>query len=498
VARRLVVICALAGALAAGAAPPAGAAVRRVPVVFVSFDEFPSTSLLDAAGAVDRARFPNFAYVAANWDWFPNATTVADGTRVATPTVFGGIFPRPGSIPILGDYPSNLLAVLARSHAIHAVEPVTRLCPPRACPGRKPLPRGPRRRVAQALAQLIQPAKEQATRTSPLATFIRGIRPWRRGKPPLYFIHVLLPHHPWRWLPNGASYRESLPEIPAVYGDNLWRNDPTMVQQGWERHLLQVGYADLLLGRLIARLRATGLYDRAVIVLAADHGVSFVSGLPRRKVTRSTFGGIAPIPFFLKESRQRAGRRIDAHVQSPDILPTTAAALGLGPLRRVDGHNALDPAFRPSPTVRVWLTTFGFGRQSLSIPYAGFDAQRRAVVARQSALFGDGGFGPRFFRVGPYVQLIGRRVAGLSRGRAGSARFDGPHRGARVLGTVSGVGPGRAIAAVVGGRVAATSRTYAFRGTRFSLFLPPAARRGVVTLYAIDARRGRVTLRRVG
>jgi hypothetical protein len=146
----------------------------------------------------------------------------------------------------------------------------------------------------------------------------------------------------------------------------------------------------------------------------------------------------------------------------------------------------------------VWQTTFGFGRNSLRVPFEFFSRKRDEYLAQQSALFGDGGFGPRFFRVGPYLQLIGRRVAGLSRGRAGSARFDGGRRGARVVGTVSGVGPGRAIAAAVAGRVVSTSRTYAFRGTRFSLLLPPAARRGVVTLFAIDARRGRFTLRRVG
>jgi hypothetical protein len=492
------VVCALAGALAACAAPPAGAAVRRVPVVFISFDEFATNSLLNRQGQINATRFPNFAYAGANWDWFANNTTVADGTRAAVPAEFGGLFPRPGVLPILHDWPSNLLALLSRSHAVHAVESVTRLCPPRTCPGHAPLPRGPRRRIAQAVTQLIPAAKEQAARSSPLAAFIPRIRRWTRGKPPLYFIHVLLPHHPWRWLPEGVSYRFSQPEIPGLHGDNIWPRDRVLVQQGWERHLLQVGYADLLLGRLIRRLRAIGLYDRAIVVLAADEGVSFVPGISRRIVTRTTVGGVAPVPFFLKAPRQRTGRRIDAHVQTPDILPTITTLLGMPRPRGIDGHDALDPAYRPSPTVRVWQTTFGFGRNSLTVPFEFFARKRDEYLAQQSALFGDGGFGPRFFRVGPYLQLIGRRVAGLSRGRAGSARFEGGRRGARVVGAVSGVGPGRAIAAVVGGRVASTSRSYFFRGTRFSLILPPAARRGVVTLYAIDARRGRFTLRRVG
>jgi hypothetical protein len=51
-----------------------------------------------------------------------------------------------------------------------------------------------------------------------------------------------------------------------------------------------------------------------------------------------------------------------------------------------------------------------------------------------------------------------------------------------VSGRVRGVGSGRLLAVVIRGRVAATTRTYAFRGVRFEAAV---ARGGPVAVYAV-------------
>ena len=61
-----------------------------------------------------------------------------------------------------------------------------------------------------------------------------------------------------------------------------------------------MGYTDLLLGRLMRRMRSTGLWDRSLLVLTPDHGVSFVAGRSRRAADRVTLGGIGAIPVFMK------------------------------------------------------------------------------------------------------------------------------------------------------------------------------------------------------
>jgi sulfatase-like protein len=375
-------------ALGALAAPAPAATVAETPVVFVTFDEFPTTSLLDRRGNLDARRFPGFAEFARTSTWFSDTTTVADGTRWAAPIVIGGRLPSPDRMAAWFDYHPNLITLLAPTHRVDAIEPVTRLCPPRLC-GRT-LPGRDRGEQALTLTKLIPGAKHDAERRSAMAAWIRTIRPWWSGRPPLYFIHVLVPHHPWVWMPDGRRYRLPTPSIPGLHGDNMWRGDQRRVDQGWKRHLLQVGYTDLLLRRLISRLKRVGLWDRSLVAFSADHGVSFVAGSSRRTATRRTVGGIAPVPFFLKAPGQRTGQRIRAHAQTVDVLPTVAHALGLPAARGWDGHSALDPAFEPSPRVDLWSTTsvVRFGRHSYSLAYVRRETAR--VLARQHARFGSG------------------------------------------------------------------------------------------------------------
>ncbi len=94
------------------------------------------------------------------------------------------------------------------------------------------------------------------------------------GRPALNFLHIALPHRPWEYLPDGTQYRavragrrrescfSAIPPRPARCCSNM----------------LQGAYSDRLLGRLLDRLRRLGIYDRALVVVAADHGISFRPG----------------------------------------------------------------------------------------------------------------------------------------------------------------------------------------------------------------------------
>ena len=63
---------------------------------------------------------------------------------------------------------------------------------------------------------------------------------------------------------------------------------------------LQLGYADRVLGRLVAHLRETGLYDKALLVVTADHGISFRAGEKRRPLSDANLQDIAYVPLFVK------------------------------------------------------------------------------------------------------------------------------------------------------------------------------------------------------
>ena len=81
-----------------------------------------------------------------------------------------------------------------------------------------------------------------------------------------------------------------------------------------------------MLGRLLDRLRATGLYDRAVLVVTADHGVSFRAGQKRRPLSEGNLEDIAYVPLFVKTPGQQRGRIAAVAARTTDIFPTLAGA----------------------------------------------------------------------------------------------------------------------------------------------------------------------------
>ena len=63
------------------------------PVVVVVFDQLPLVSLLDGAGGLDRALYPNFAALADQATWFRNASAVSGWTASALPAILTGNYP---------------------------------------------------------------------------------------------------------------------------------------------------------------------------------------------------------------------------------------------------------------------------------------------------------------------------------------------------------------------------------------------------------------------
>ena len=117
-------------------------------------------------------------------------------------------------------------------------------------------------------------------RPAAFGRFIRAIG--RRSKrPTLDFAHVELPHVPWEYLPSGQQYGTSDFDLPGLTAE-VWTRERRLVVQGQQRYLLQLAYTDRLLGRLLDRLRETGLYQRSLLIVTADHGVAFRPGLQRR------------------------------------------------------------------------------------------------------------------------------------------------------------------------------------------------------------------------
>jgi hypothetical protein len=443
----------------------AAEAVPRAPVVLVVFDEFPLNSLLDAKGRIDAVRFPNLGRLAAGSTWFARDTTVGEGTTHAVPAILTGLYPRANQFPVYADHPKNLFTLLGRTTRLHVVDQETHLCPASLCPDQQgsfggqaktlvedtgivylhellpPSLAGGIPSIANGWGDFLQDASGHHDPAALPADFRESLRP--QPRPTLWYAHILLPHSPWTYLPSGERY--SVRPAPGWGPDEVWKDNQAAVDQYWQRHLLQAGYADTVLGRIVRRLRATGLYDRALLVVTADHGVNFRAGQKRRPLSPANLQDIAYVPLFVKLPHQTRGRVVLRPSRNIDILPTIAGALRVPIPWHVDGHSLLGP--RPAERDVVLIKDHG---KRFTVPQARLEALRVLALKRQLALFGSGEATSTLFAVGPDRELLGRPFEG---GRRVTDLDPIDRSGALVQ--VSGRATGRSVVVVAHGHVTA-------------------------------------------
>ena len=479
---------------------PADGAPSRPPVVLVIFDELPTDALMGRGGRIDAKRYPAFAELARTGWWFKNAHTVFDFTRQAVPMILDGRRPVPGGGGSQKAHPQTIYDVLGfRGYRMAPSEDVTALCPRRWCPN------GPAR-SPDTLKALARGRPERLR---------RWIGRIRRGPPTFYVKHTLLPHVPYMYLPSGRRTRNGVRDPVRGMNGGEGFGDSFLTRHNEQRFLLQLGFVDRQLGRLIRRLRRAGLYDRSLIVVTADHGGSFETGVSsRRKVTRGNIDEVAPVPLFVKRPGQRRGRTSRALVRTLDVMPTIADVVN-APIRfSVDGASVFGREARGRRFVRIPTRDFS---RTIQISGREWERRRRAVVRRRLRRYGSGALPTLYTGIGPNRGLIGAQLAGLQPQRTGRVRaaFEAGGRLRRVrpesglmptqlAGTIRGGrrGARRALAVAVNGRVEAVGRTWRLRGQRperFALNIPEEAlRRGRNRVVLLEVRRGGRSLRILG
>lgn len=311
-------------------------------VVLVVLDALPTAALLDGTGRVDAELYPDLAALASTSTWYRNNTTVAAFTNQAVPALLSGRYPEPNEPPP-GAESENLFTLLGDSYDLHVKEQVTKLCPDSMCA----------RPAAGAVDTLLGDAvrwwrsgdSESAQRDFDLPAALGDDRyaaaeAWiddlhvpSGGRPDLTFLHIVLPHEPWRFTETGAVYDGSEP--PAALSGLGWSD--TGHEVGLQRFVLQAQAADRLVGRLMDRLREDGVFDDSLVVLTADHGAAFLPGSGVRVVYPDNIPYILWTPLFVKAPGQSEPTVDDGNVMSVDVVPTIADRLGVDLPWDVDG-----------------------------------------------------------------------------------------------------------------------------------------------------------------
>lgn len=448
-------------------AAAAGAGGQHPPVLFVLLDELPTDSILDATGAVDSTLFPNLAGLAATSTWYRNHTAVADKTVMSVPAIATGHLPDPGpESPVVADgYPDNLLTLLAPTHEVHATEWMSSLCPPSLCTGGSPSIDKDAAALLDAPVEQAEPlrslvdtagsfwweqawppgspperelvlagASEPSEVVRPALEFLSRLREPAGARPRLDYVHIPLPHQPWRLLPSGGSYDGPNPAPGSEFlawggGDH----DIQLGQAARSRHLLQLQWVDRWLGAVRQRMEELGTWDDAVVVLTADHGVSFGPGRDLRTAATTNQTDIYWSPLFIKAPRQRDAAVDDANVMAMDVLPTVVDLTGVDVpadvAERFDGVSLTRPVPSDRPK-RAYATRPDF----FGLPEAPDGAIVDLDPARLSDVLRGGWPGDpadplRVWRYGRLGSLLGRPIGELGVCGAGPAATYEPPRG---------------------------------------------------------------------
>lgn len=514
------------------------------PVVLIVFDEFNSASLMDQDGRLDAVRYPNFARLAASSVWYRNASTVYFLSEGAQPAILTGKIPTPETPPIASEYPESLFTLLGRTHRVRAIETIARLCPQALCKDSRNVQAAVTGDVAGSLpsdvgivylhmllprpyASRLPPIDDSwgnfagSEKQEPASTATgapheacgRGICEASKlieddGRPTFYFFDSLLPHTPYIYLPSGRRYAIDARVLRGLV-DGFWSGEwPTL--QSEQRYLLQVGYTDSALGVLMRKLKASGVWDKALVIVTADHGVSLRPGDRRRLPTPTNLEDIAMVPLFVKLPGQEHGRVDNGFARIVDVVPTIADVLGMRVPWPVDGRSLVTGQLPAQGMVSVH-THPGVEVQA---PLAVIVERRARRLARQAGLFGTGSFAG-VYRIGPNRELVGRRVATLrvtprpalsfeieGRSLLDAVVLDSGFAPTFVEGTLTGAPPGELqLAVAVNGKIAAVTRSYEQYGQkRFSAMVPEAALRSGandVEVFVVDRAGSALTLQRL-
>jgi hypothetical protein len=214
-------------------------------------------------------------------------------------------------------------------------------------------------------------------------------------------VHALVPHAPWRITPDNRV----APLSSAISTSNPDSEDG--VRDTYQTFLYQVAAADNVIVDVMSRLKKSGKWDNTMLVVTADHGISFVPTLPQRHTDfteKETVGDIYRIPTFIKYPKQTMGIISDCAMSNLDLLPTIVETMGTKTSWTFGGRSVAKSC--PSNRVREVVSATG----ETTVLSGGFE-EVRDRLAYYSGMVSTTGPIRRVAAIGASADLIGRPIS---------------------------------------------------------------------------------------
>ena len=408
---------------------------KDVSVLNIVFDEFPLYSLLSDDGTINAERYPGFAALAQESTWYRNNVAESNFTHQAVPAVLASAIPQQEGGPFLTQYPKNIFTLFAGKTSVGGIEPVTSLCPKSVCKGpdiatslfefsrfknfmrdagyvygQRVLPPLLRRYVPSiegtwgGFGAVANKFKEQFDlgALSQVDAIVDGTQAYIDDSDQrVQVVHALVPHAPWRITPDNRV----APLSPSISTSNP--DSEEGVRDTYQTFLYQVAAADNLIVDVMSKLKKSGKWDNTMLVVTADHGISFVPTLPQRHTDfseKETVSDIYRIPTFIKYPKQIKGVVSDCAISNLDLLPTIIETTGTKTSWTFGGKSVAQLC--PSNRVREVVSATG----ETTVLSGGFEEVRNRL-AYYSQMVSNKGPIRRVAAIGSSADLIGRPIS---------------------------------------------------------------------------------------
>jgi hypothetical protein len=157
-------------------------------------------------------------------------------------------------------------------------------------------------------------------------------------------------------------------------------------------------------------LKSVGIYDESLVIVVADHGVSFYPDSQRRDAPPfiNLERDVLPVPLFIKYPHQQEGVISDENVETIDILPTITDVLGAGVELEMDGRSLLgQKPLRPEKLAFHAYKEF-LQHKSEAGGELKYDTLKWKLQNFKHSAGIDG-----LFKIGKYSELVGSRLDDL-------------------------------------------------------------------------------------
>jgi len=341
--------------------------MNDTPIFLLIFDEFSGLTLQNLKGQLDEIRYPGFAELASNADYFPNALTADYRTSISIPSIASGnlrikddkttglapaenlieLFQAKGTVDAYSTVLSADLMSKQNKNKISFISDLMTLyihilshkdwiedkigVIPQAWEG-------------FGVFFTKDQHQEQVRFLNPHA---RQFIDWTQhisesgSSSQFNFLHFQFPHASYMMTSLGRYVSNTVKILNSLVKNEVFVTSQSILNVLSHIYMQQSEYTDNLVQNFIQALKNNKLFDKSLIIVTTDHGVSYNrKGINRRRLeNEDSWKNIISVPLFIKYPFQKEGDVNSSFVTTLDISSTILKVVGIDSPWKSIGQN---------------------------------------------------------------------------------------------------------------------------------------------------------------